>query len=254
MCPPPAHRPPGVRRELSPVRQFDRAPMPACSLTSAVNVAASRWSSSIESSSQPRYHNLVAGKTLTVSDLSKGVIANDVNIYGVKVSPPDWCSCLNGVTQFTLNTNGTLRIRSAGTTRILSRTAERCDVGCGGTTVTIGRVHYCFWLLEAGQRHYLQRPHITNVLIDVHNPEHQTPGILVVLQRRGGLFRLTVNTASVSPSSGLTLSVDPNAVQRLRLRGRLPTASRSRRRTRRETVAAAAATVTLTFPTATGLT
>ena len=28
---------------------------------------------------------MIAGKTLTVSDPAKGVIANDINVYGVKV-------------------------------------------------------------------------------------------------------------------------------------------------------------------------
>ena len=32
------------------------------------------------------YNALIAGKTLTVSDPAKGLIGNDVNVYGVKVS------------------------------------------------------------------------------------------------------------------------------------------------------------------------
>ena len=34
------------------------------------------------------YNNLVAGQTFTISDPSKGVIANDTNVFGVKVSTP----------------------------------------------------------------------------------------------------------------------------------------------------------------------
>ncbi len=32
---------------------------------------------------------MISGKTLTVSDPAKGLIANDVNVYGVKVSGAD---------------------------------------------------------------------------------------------------------------------------------------------------------------------
>ncbi len=47
------------------------------------------------------YKSVVPGQTLTVSDPSKGVIANDVNIYGVAVTAPPTKGTL------TLNANGT---------------------------------------------------------------------------------------------------------------------------------------------------
>ena len=47
------------------------------------------------------YPSLVAGQTLTVSDPSKGVIANDTNVYGVQILTPP----ANGTV--TLNANGT---------------------------------------------------------------------------------------------------------------------------------------------------
>ena len=37
------------------------------------------------------YTSVIDGQTLTVSDPTKGVIANDVNVYGVAVTaPPAW--------------------------------------------------------------------------------------------------------------------------------------------------------------------
>jgi hypothetical protein len=49
----------------------------------------------------PDAYSVVPGNTLTVSDLSKGVIANDVNVYGVKVATAPTQGAL------TLNANGT---------------------------------------------------------------------------------------------------------------------------------------------------
>ena len=47
------------------------------------------------------HNSVIAGRTLTVSDPSKGVIANDVAVYGVKVSTPPVHGTL------TLNEDGT---------------------------------------------------------------------------------------------------------------------------------------------------
>ena len=47
------------------------------------------------------YNSLVAGQTLTVSDPSKGVIANDTNVYGVQL--------------LTAPTNGTVTLNPNGT-------------------------------------------------------------------------------------------------------------------------------------------
>src|SRR5271165_103019 len=55
------------------------------------------------------YAALVAGQTLTVSDPSKGVIANDTNVYGVKVVTPPTAGTV------TLNANGTFTYVPSGT-------------------------------------------------------------------------------------------------------------------------------------------
>jgi FtsP/CotA-like multicopper oxidase with cupredoxin domain len=47
------------------------------------------------------YNSVIAGQTLTISDPGKGVIANDINVYGVKVS--------------TAPTKGTLTLNADGT-------------------------------------------------------------------------------------------------------------------------------------------
>src|SRR6202158_4244693 len=57
------------------------------------------------------YNSVIAGRTLTVSDLAKGVIANDVNIYGVQVV----AGTVTGGT-LTLNTNGTFTFAATART------------------------------------------------------------------------------------------------------------------------------------------
>jgi hypothetical protein len=71
------------------------------------------------------YNSVVAGRTLTVSDPSKGVIANDVNVYGVKISgtpctsPGVGCvtaTTMGGAAATTMTSaNGTLSLMANGT-------------------------------------------------------------------------------------------------------------------------------------------
>ena len=58
--------------------------------------------SELRSANPDTYTSVINGQTLTVSDPAKGVIANDVNVYGVKVV----AGAVTGGT-LTLNTNGT---------------------------------------------------------------------------------------------------------------------------------------------------
>ena len=57
------------------------------------------------------YNSVIAGQTLTVSDPAKGVIANDINVYGVKVVG-------TAPAGLTLNADGTF-VYTAGTTTTL---------------------------------------------------------------------------------------------------------------------------------------
>ncbi|WP_233805051.1 choice-of-anchor Q domain-containing protein [Paraburkholderia sp. HP33-1] len=79
----------------------------------AVNGAAAPTSAagSANAVANPDTYFLVAGNTLTVSDPAKGVIANDVGVYGVQVKTPPTSGTL------TLNANGTFTyVPNAGTT------------------------------------------------------------------------------------------------------------------------------------------
>ena len=79
------------------------------------------------------YASVVTGKTLTVSDPSKGVIANDTNVYGVQL--------VGTVAGLTLNADGTFSYTGAPTsfTYCANGTVSGTTCSSGITaTVTLG--------------------------------------------------------------------------------------------------------------------
>ena len=137
------------------------------------------------------YASLVAGQTLTVSDPAKGVIANDTNVYGVKVVG-------TAPAGLTLNTNGTFTYTGGPTTFTYCGNGTTSGAACA--MVTLGNA-----TPEAG----------TGVIVaDDAYPATATalsiapPGVLVNDKDTAG-YPLTVDTTTVTPSTGLTLTVDP---------------------------------------------
>jgi hypothetical protein len=59
------------------------------------------------------YNSVIAGNTLTVSDLSKGVIANDLNVYGVKLTGAGVTH--SGTSTIQTSAKGTLTLNANGT-------------------------------------------------------------------------------------------------------------------------------------------
>jgi hypothetical protein len=79
------------------------------------------------------YPSVITGQTLTVSDPSKGVIANDFNVYGVKV--------IGTVPGLTLNTDGTFTYTGAPTTFSYCANGTVTGTTCSSSvtaTVTLG--------------------------------------------------------------------------------------------------------------------
>src|SRR6266849_8307696 len=79
------------------------------------------------------YPSVVAGQTFTVSDPGKGVIANDVNVYGVQL--------VGTVAGLTLNTDGTFTYTGAPTTFTYCANGTVTGTVCSSTitaTVTLG--------------------------------------------------------------------------------------------------------------------
>ena len=149
------------------------------------------------------YKALVAGVTLTVSDPSKGVIANDLNVYGVKLLTPP----TNGTV--TLAANGSFTYVPTGTATSDSFTycangsvtGTTCSSGISATvtlsasdiadTAGVTCSASSFTSLVAG---YLAV---------------KTPGVLANCTDGAGL-PVTVNTTSIVPAGGFTVHADAN--------------------------------------------
>jgi hypothetical protein len=146
------------------------------------------------------YSSVVAGQTLTISDASKGVLANDVNIYGVKVSGA-------GPTQgtLTLNANGTFTyVANAGWSGSDSFTycGNGASSGPACATVTLNPAN-----VELASGITCTAPSYT-----ASNSLHiaiNTPGVLAGCKDGAG-YPLTVVTSSITPDPGLTVLADAN--------------------------------------------
>jgi hypothetical protein len=149
------------------------------------------------------YNSLVAGQTFTVSDPSKGVIANDTNVYGVTLLTPP----INGTV--TLNGNGTFTYVPSGVATADSFTycangtvtAGVCSSGktamviLGAATIESAALISC-------------APYATTSAMATYLAV-KTPGVLASCKDAAG-YPLQVATASVVPSPGLTVLMDAN--------------------------------------------
>jgi hypothetical protein len=158
------------------------------------------------------YNSVVAGQTLTISDPAKGVMANDVNVYGVKV-------VVGGVAQTgsVAGSNGKLTLYPNGTFTYAANagapTSGQVDqfTYCGNgmvsgaacTTLTLSAA-----TIETASNISCNAPSFsanTSTYIAV-----KTPGILASCTDAAG-YPLTLATNSVtSPSAGLTVVLDAN--------------------------------------------
>ncbi|HMK31212.1 MAG TPA: hypothetical protein VK473_16130, partial [Terriglobales bacterium] len=132
------------------------------------------------------YNSLIAGQTLTVSDPAKGVLANDVNVYGAKV--------MGVVAGLTLNTNGTFTYTGAPTTFTYCGNGATSGAACAMVTLGAG---------DAGTAAGITCTAPTfnsNVATTV---SIKPPGVLAYCKDAAGY---PLKVASATPSSGLTLS------------------------------------------------
>ncbi|HEX9031736.1 MAG TPA: Ig-like domain-containing protein [Streptosporangiaceae bacterium] len=149
------------------------------------------------------YNSVVPGKTLTVSDPSKGVIANDTNVYGVKVA--------------TLPTQGTLTLNENGTfTYVASTTWAGTDsfTYCANGTVPPAPPGVCATVTlgaatveTAGNLSCAPPSFTANTATYL---AVKTPGVLANCTDAAG-YPLNVILSSVKPlSAGLTVVADAN--------------------------------------------
>ncbi len=181
------------------------------------------------------YASVVTGHTLTVSDPSKGVIANDTNVYGVNL--------VGTVAGLTLNSDGTFTYTGAPTTFTYCANGTVTGTTCSSgitAVVTLGAAP-----IEAGSGIVMGNiTYSSNVSTFL---KIATPGILSVDKDNAG-YPLTVNAASIVPSSGLTLSVDPSGAFNASVAAPGTYTFTYKAQNSQGTVSATAATVTLIFP------
>ncbi len=149
------------------------------------------------------YPSVIAGQTLNISDASKGVIANDTNVYGVQLA--------------TAPTQGTLTLNANGTfTYVASSTWATSDsfVYCanGSTLGTAGAVCATATLGAApieDASGITCSSAISYTSTMATYLAIKTPGVLGSCKDGKG-YPLTVATSTVTPATGLTVYPDAN--------------------------------------------
>jgi len=142
------------------------------------------------------YNALLAGQTFSVTDPAKGVIANDSNVFGVKVATAP----TNGTV--TLNANGTFTYVPSGTATSDSFTycGNGATSGPACAMVTLGPE-----AVEAASGITVKDDAYTSNL--GHSLSIKSPGVLMNDSDAAG-YRLSVLTANVAAQAGLTVKLD----------------------------------------------
>jgi hypothetical protein len=143
------------------------------------------------------YDSVIAGQTLTVSDPSKGVLANDTNVFGAQV--------ISGPTQGTLifNTNGTFTYTANS-----SWSAPDTFTYCGNGT-TSGAACAMVTLGPGVKTAGITCTPLTFPASIATYVAIKTPGVLAGCTDKSG-YPLTVATSTITPGSGLTVFGDAN--------------------------------------------
>jgi len=146
------------------------------------------------------YNSLAAGQTFSVTDVSKGVIANDVNVYGVTLVTP----ATSGVV--TLNANGTFTyVPNTGSTATSDSFGYCANGAAAGTAVLCTTVSLGASAL-AGNPSAINHTYTAETATYLKLP---SPGLLLGNSDPNNLPLTVVTTASTAPSGG-TLVVDAN--------------------------------------------
>jgi len=191
------------------------------------------------------YNSLIPGETLTVSDPAKGLIANDSNIYGVKISGA-------APAGLSLNANGTFAYTGSPTSFTYCGNSPTTAAACA--LVTLGAAPVELGAITLGNDTYTSRVATTLSV--------KSPGVLANDTDAEG-YPLTVNT--VIPGPGLTIcpsgvtanciAVNPDGSFNAYVSSASTYTFKYTVKSGRGTVSAAAdaATVTLIFPQPSGL-
>src|SRR5205085_11645651 len=137
------------------------------------------------------YNSVLAGQTLTVSDPGKGLLANDVNVFGATVQ--------GTVPGLTLNANGTFTYTGAPTSFTYCGNGATSGAACAQVTLGAAPVEAGGGITMNGTTYTANGTFL----------KIQPPGVLA-FDKDGAGYPLTVKVASVSGTGFATLSVDPN--------------------------------------------
>ena len=194
------------------------------------------------------YNSLVAGQSFTVADPSKGVIANDTNVYGVTLlaGPSSGSVVLNRNGTFTYTPSGTGTADSFSYCANGTVTGGVCSSGISAT-VTLAAAS-----IEASTAITCTSPTAYAAATSLYLAV-KTPGVLATCKDAAG-YPLTVDTTTVV-ASGASVIADANggftATSASPTGG---TASFTFQAMNSQGVHSAAMTVNLTFPAGSGLT
>ena len=192
------------------------------------------------------YNSLIAGQTFTVSDPAKGVMANDVRVYGVALST----AASSGTV--TLNANGTFTYVPSGTA-----TSDSFGYCANGTTTICTTVTLGAAPIESaagitmGNATYTS-PNGPRGTLAAHLAI-SPPGVLA-FDKDGAGYPLTVDTTSVGAVSpaGATVSMAADGSFTATATAAGTYTFTYRAKNSQGTLSAGTATVTLIFPAATG--
>ena len=182
-------------------------------------------------------YSVVPGKTLTVSDPSKGLLANDTNVYGVQVSGTVPAG-------LALNADGTFSYTGAPTSFTYCGNGATSGAACA--TVTLGAA-----TVESAGGITVNNDAYTSTMATYLAVK--SPGVLLNDIDAAG-YPLTVAAGSVVPGAGLTVTVDPSGAFIASVAGAGTYSFTYQAQNSQGTVSSTAATVNLTFPTPSGLT
>ena len=185
------------------------------------------------------YASVTPGQTLTIADPSMGVIANDLNVYGVKVLTAPTLGTLN------LNPDGTFSYSAASGWTGPDSFVYQAN-GSGPTaTVTLSAAP-----IEAASGITVNNISYTSNLAT--SLKISTPGVLSVDTDAAG-YPLTVNAASVVPATGLTVTVNSDGSFNASVATPGTYTFAYKAQNSQGTVSTSSATVTLIFPKGSGL-